>query len=172
VLDLLKQQLSFWLDTKGIKAGNIGTLDGSNMASGVSKMIDEADTTDLRKEQTETFRNSEEDLWNLILKNMHPVWVQNGVIDSMALFTPSAEVDVHYVEPVPIYGRGQLVRDLRDEYSSGFISRRMAVKKLNPQLDEMAVDEWIEEIDTENTVDIEETAQPVIEEKDDDGEDG
>jgi len=44
-------QLAIWLDTRGIKSGSIGDLTVQNASSGISKMIDSADISEIRKMQ-------------------------------------------------------------------------------------------------------------------------
>ncbi len=152
VLNLIEAELSMWMGTKGIRASTIGSLTPENYASGISKIIDEMDTFEARQKQVCYFQKAEQDLWNLVLKHMHPYWVREKLIENRALFTPTAEVTTTFPVQLPLQSRGQLVRDLKDEYQSGFISRERAVQKLNPDLTAEEIQELLLEIDEERSI--------------------
>jgi hypothetical protein len=61
-LTFFKNILAFWLDSKGIDAGSIMQLDSQAMASGLSKAMDELDTTEARKKSISFLANEEKDL--------------------------------------------------------------------------------------------------------------
>lgn len=153
-LELIKSQMAFWLQTKNIRPGTVGDTQGSSFASAISKMVDEADTTDERKKQEEFFHDAEEDLWDLITKYLHPYWVANGSIKKMPLFSPSVEIDVSFNEVIPLINRGDIVRNLQAEVDAGFISRKRAIKKLNEGFTDQDVEDLIQEIDQENSVSV------------------
>lgn len=149
VLGLIQAQLSMWLATKGIRASSIGQLAPDNFASGISKVIDEMDTYEARQKQVSVFEDAEEELWDLTLNYMHPYWKDSGQVDNNATFTPSAEVGVKFAVQLPMQSRGAAVNDLKTEYASGFISRKRAIAKLNPELSDAEIDALILEIDQE-----------------------
>lgn len=149
VLGLIQAQLTMWLSSKGIRAGSVGQLTQDNLASGISKLIDEMDTFEARQRQVTVFQAVETELWDLILNGMHPYWSMTGAIDNNARFTPSAKVQATFAVQLPMQTRGQVVRDLRDEFASGFISRKRAMQKLNPDMAKADIDALIAEIDEE-----------------------
>lgn len=152
VLNLIQSEMSMWLGSKGIKAGSIGQLTPDAAASGIAKMIDEADTYDVRQMQTLVFGNAETELWNLILNAMHPVWVSQGMVDNRQIFTPSASVKARFsIVPVGTQ-RTQLIADQREEYAAGFTTRKRAISTLNPQLTMEQVDELIDEIEIDRNI--------------------
>lgn len=154
-LNLIQSELSFWLNSIGLRAGNIGTLTQESFASGVSKLIDEADTTEARQKQITTFRTAESQLWDLVFNYMHPVWRDRRMIENQAKATPAGEVIVNYAEQIPLGSRGQLVEDQQKEVAAGFTTRKRAIKRLNPKMTDEQIDELIEEIDAERTIEIE-----------------
>lgn len=159
-LELIRSQLAFWLNTRSIKAGAIGDMEGSNLASGISKLIDEADTTEERKKQVEYFSNAEEELWDLVFQHMHPYWVKTNQIENRAIFSPSAYVETVFAEQIPLMNRGELIRDLKDEVDAGFSSKRRAIQKLNPRMTEDEIDQLIKEIDEEDALILPEFSTP------------
>lgn len=152
VLNLIQSQLSIWLSTKGIRAGSIGQLTQDNFASGISKMIDEMDTFEARQKQTTVYQNAEAELWDLTMNYMHPYWSETGAIDNTARWTPTATVATKFAVQLPAQSRGVAVRDLRDEYAAGFISRKRALAKLNPEMTDTEIDILMAEIDAERFV--------------------
>lgn len=173
VLQLIESQLSMWLGTKGIRAGAIGQLSPENLASGISKIIDEMDTFEARQKQVVEFKGAEEQLWDLILNSMHPYWSETGQIDNPARFTPTATVETIFVEQLPTQQRGTIVRDLRDEFTAGFTSRKRAIARLNPTMSDEEIEELIEEIDEERGISPEpqmQEPQPPVEADDEEDE--
>lgn len=168
-LNFIQSELAFWLNTKGIRPGAIGSADAENFVSGISKIVDEMDTVEARKKQIEYFENAEMDLWDLVFNHMHPYWSQRGLIENNTVFTPTALVQTEFLQPTPLETRGDLVANLQAEISAGFISRKRAMKKLNPEMSEDEIEELLEEIDEEKTVEIPE-AEEAGQEKERNGE--
>lgn len=157
VLKLIESELSMWLGTKGIRPGAVGQLTAENFASGISKIIDEMDTFESRQKQVSVYQKIEAELWDLILNHMHPYWVSQGMIENRQLWSGAkAKVKTTFAVQLPMQSRGQVVRDLRDEYASGFITRKGAIMKLNPQMTGEQVDELMAEIDEERGLNIQE----------------
>jgi hypothetical protein len=114
-------------------------------------MIDEGDTVEERKRQVEIFKDVEERLWDLVINYMYPVWVKAQMIETRTLFVSGAKVHTDFPMQLPLTGRGQVVRDLRDEVEAGFMSKREAIKRLNPHLTEREIDQFIAEIDGDDS---------------------
>jgi len=146
VLNLIQSELSMWMGTKGIKSGSVGTLTVDSASSGIAKMIDEADTYEVRQEQTVHFSHAEHELWELIFRYMHPIWVAQGLVENRAMFSPDASVDVKFsVVPVGTQ-RTQLLADQTAEYQAGFTTKARAIAALNPQMTSDQVEALIQEI--------------------------
>lgn len=154
VINLVATELSTWLWTRGIRGGTVGQLSADNFASGISKIIDEMDTFEARQKQVSAFQKVENDYWNLIINNMHPYWISTGQIEQVGSFTPGCEVSTAFAVQLPLQSRGAVVKDLAEEVKSGFISRKRAISKLNPELSDKEVDDLISEIDEENSIDV------------------
>lgn len=149
VLNLIMTELQMYLNTKGIRASTVGNLTPDNAASGISKVIDEMDTFEARQKQVNYFQNGEADLWNLIANHMHPYWAANGLIENKSLFTPTAKIITNFTVQLPMQSRGQVVKDLKEEVASGFITRKKAIMRLNPNLTEDEINTLMSEIDEE-----------------------
>lgn len=149
VLNLIQSEMSMWLGSKGIKSGSIGQLTPDAAASGIAKMIDEADTFDVRQAQTLVFGAGETALWDLILHTMHPIWVSQGLVENRQAFSASATVKARFsVVPVGTQ-RSSLIADQREEVAAGFTTKKRAISTLNPQLTMEQVEELLDEIEAE-----------------------
>jgi hypothetical protein len=147
VLNLIQTELSLWLGSKGIKTGSVGSLNADSAASGIAKVIDEADTFDVRQAQALKFQCAEHELWELILEYMHPVWVAQGLVENRASFTAGASVSTKFaIVPVGTQ-RSALIQEQRDEYAAGFTTRTRAISMLNPQMSLTQVQDLEAEID-------------------------
>lgn len=145
-LNLIQAEMSLWLQTRGIKPGSVGQLTSENFASGISKMIDEMDTSEERQKQVSIYQNVEHELWGLITNHMHPYWRSQNMIDTPLNWTPGVEIRTDFSPQLPLLNRGDIVRDLQSEVAAGFISKKRAIKKLNPRMTDEAIEELLAEI--------------------------
>jgi hypothetical protein len=127
-------------------------MDGSNSASGISKILDEADTYEDRVKQITYFTPAESELWELVLNKMQPYFVNHGMIDNKYLFTQTAKVTTKFPEQKALVSRNETVNTLKTEVDSGFTSRKRAIKKLNPEMTDYEIESFIKEIDEEKTI--------------------
>jgi len=149
VLGLIQSEFAFWLNSRGIRTSAVGEVTTSNFSSGISKLIDEMDTYEITKKQIEYFTNAEKQLWNLVMHHMHPVWVNDKMVDTNALFSPTSEVNVRFLDLVPMVRRADLIKELKEEVAAGFTTRKRAIGSLNPKMTEDEVDVLFDEIEEE-----------------------
>jgi hypothetical protein len=155
VLNLIQSELSLWLGSKGIKTGSVGALAPDSASSGIAKIIDEADTFDVRQAQTVTYSKAEHQLWDMILHKMHPIWVSQGLVENRTIFSSTGEVTTRFsVVPVGTQ-RSQLIQEQRDEYAAGFTTRSRAIAALNPQMTYAQIEELERDIDDERGINLE-----------------
>jgi hypothetical protein len=157
VLNLAATELALWLQSLGIRPGAVGKLDGDNFSSGISKIIDEADILDHQNKQTELYRAFEPNFWDVALKHMHPVWLDNRALDPFAprnLFNMKSEVITVFTKKVPVHSRGALAKDYMVEIDGHLISRKEVMRRLNPELSETKIDEIQKEIDEEKSAEM------------------
>ena len=148
-LNLISSQLAFWLNAKGIRPGSVGDIHGSNFSSGISKMIDEADSVDDRKEQVPFFVDAEEALWSLVIEHLHPVWVNSG-LENRTLFTPGSYVTVTFPEQ-GMRDSTAIIDETLKELSAGLTTKTRALKKINPEMTEQETEQLALEIKQEQT---------------------
>jgi hypothetical protein len=159
VLELIQSQFVFWLNTIGIKPGSIGSLGKDNFASGISKIVDEMDTFEVRQSQVEYFKNAEEDLWCLLFETMQPYWISTGAIEQTGMLSMNAEVCIEFAPQEPMADRAGLVDTLQKEVAAGFNSRWNAIKTLNPRFTDAQVQALIDEIDEERNSGMDQTLE-------------
>lgn len=149
VLDYVKNIFSLWLESRGIKVGSLGSIDGNNAASGVAKIIDEMDTSEMRKVAMEHFKKDEFNLWQLI-KVMHNYWVDHKMLsENKPRFSEQFAVQVTFDEPQPKVNRKELVETISLEVDKGFLDMYSAIEKLYPDLEPDQIDERLERVKTD-----------------------
>jgi len=153
-LNLIASQLAFWLNSRGVRPGSIGDINGTNFSSGISKMIDEADTADDRKEQVPYFKHAEEELWDLVLHKMHPIWSNLGLIENRTFYRPTSTVTVKFPEQLSMQKRSELVKESIEELKAGLTTKKIVLKKLNPEMTDEDIDQLLSEIDTNEVINI------------------
>ena len=106
-LAMVEQLVGLLLTTKNLSVGDVsGKLSTSNAASGVSKMLDSAETTEDRKDQQAFFSNAEKEFWRKFAHNILPVWVNQGRIDKRfaGSFSDDFELSIRFADPRPFIG--------------------------------------------------------------------
>lgn len=150
VLQLIKSQLSMYLSTVGLKGGSVGQLEASSAASGVSKIMDESDATEARKEQTELFRAVEREFWKKFAV-MQEVWSARGKVEKKETISTDdvKEFSIKFAEIKPLetekekYDKMKVARELK------LITKKQALKELYPNLPEDQIQERLEELEEE-----------------------
>jgi hypothetical protein len=149
VLQLIQTELALWLDSKDLKAQGVGTLEASNLASGISKMIDEADTTQAIKSQIEIYREAESELWAK-LGVMHNIWVDQGFLvesDVNKKTDGKLLVNTIFEEPQVVVNEKERIETIKLKEDSGYTSYTAAVSEANPELSMEEVEKLIESIE-------------------------
>lgn len=141
-------QFRLWLQTKGIRPGIItGDL---NSASAVSKIVDEIDTYEARIELCKVFANFEKNFWNLLMHKMHPFWVGTGEIANTTLFSPDVYVEVIFPAMQPMVSKQEKIKNVTDQLDAGLMTRKMAIKELNPLITDDEIEKMLMELDDES----------------------
>jgi hypothetical protein len=154
VVDLIKNELGMWLQSKNIKPGSIGKLDSQNISSGISKMVDEMDTFEDREKQVRFFKPGEELLWRKIAENFHPIWVERGLIDEKKRFSASFEPVVEFVDQRPMFNRTEVLEEVEKEMSLGILDKKRAAQRVNPTQTEEQIDELLADVEAERTIEM------------------
>jgi hypothetical protein len=150
VLTLLAAQISLWLESKGIKPGTIGTLNVQNAASGIAKIIDEADTVENRKDQVMIFRPKDSQLVEIIINNFMPIWKKRPGFKPPAVFyTETIRISTEFPEQRAMVDEGATTDTEIKKLDAGLTTRKRSLKVLNPDMTDEQIDELFNEIEAE-----------------------
>lgn len=137
---------TLWLETKGIRVGSIGSMDGANAASGISKIIDELDVWEIKKKSQQWFQKDEKELWNVKLPKIHNYWIKSGMVipnEVPGLVPDVLDVEVIFKEPTPMQSRKELIEEIKNELEIGTMNKEQAVKLLHPDYDDAKIKETL-----------------------------
>lgn len=148
VLQFIKETFSMWLETRGIRVGSLGHTDGKFNASGISKIIDEMDTSEMVKKGQEKFKRDERKFWRFVAK-MHNYWLDSGQISGLPRLPEDWEVIVEFDEPKPLMNRSEMIDNILKEKDGGIISLKTAIKQLYPDWEEKDIAEEMKQIEDE-----------------------
>ena len=135
VLDFVMNIFIFWLETKGIRVGSIGSVTGSNLASGISKIIDEMDVYSIKKKQMEWFEKDEQELWNEKLPRIHNYWVQSGMVKPATVppvINDVFDVKIEFPAIEPMVSRSEEIANFKSELELRTMTREIVIRKLHP----------------------------------------
>lgn len=145
VIEFVITIFTLWLETKGVRIGSMGQLTSGNLASGISKMIDELDVYEIIKKSQEWFEKDEEELWNIKLPKIHNYWIKSGMVDPSSVpgLMPDTDLDisVEFEEPKPMKSRIEEINEIKAEIELGTMTLEQAIKVLHPEYEQETVDE-------------------------------
>ena len=148
-LQSIQEKIGLWLSSRGLQTqAAAGNATAQNYASGIAKLIDEADAISLYKEQIIFFRHIEEAVWTII-RDIHGFWSDNGLIEESRRFSDGFDPIVQFQIAEPILSEDVLVDILIKELETGLITRKGAIKRLNPEFTAREIDAYLREIRSE-----------------------
>lgn len=152
-LSMIKDIMALWLQTKNIKATNIGSANVDSAASGIALLIQEMDTTEDRRSQARYFEVLEQDYWRK-LATIHNQLASTGQITERRLFSDPAnlKVNVTYGSMKVLETKSDIIKRLGEEINTGLTTKARAIRELNPGMEEKEIDELLEEIKGESPV--------------------
>lgn len=148
VLSLITFTVSEWLTSKGIKPGSIGSLTPDNAASGVSKMVDEADTSFVVNKNRNLLTTAEKQLWQL-LATVHNTLVPADILVIKKGLTDNLKVSVAFPIQLPIKDPAEKRNELKFQLDNKLISYTRALKQAHPDLSDEQIEQLKLEIENE-----------------------
>jgi hypothetical protein len=141
IMEFVSTTFSLWLETKGVRVGSVGSANGSNLSSGISKIIDEMDVWELKKKSQYWFKKDEEELWNEKMPKIHNYWIKSGLLNPsmippMMPENQDPEIYVEFEAPRPMISRTEEISQVKAELELGTMTLEQAVKKLHPDMDD------------------------------------
>ena len=144
-LQSIQEKLGLWLSSKGLRPNNTSSIQGNstNYASGIAKIIDEADAIAIYKEQIILFRSFEADFWYL-MSILHNFWLSSDALaEETRGLSSTFDPIISFTIAEPTYSEDVLVDVLIKEISSGLITKADAIKRLNPEFTDGEVREYM-----------------------------
>lgn len=154
-LQLVEFQLSGYFSSIGIKTSTVGSMMPGREASGFAKAMDEGDVTAERKVQTEVFKSFERRLWEKIAI-IQDYWSSKGVVDDKRKFSKKfvETFSVQFGEMKHLVTQAEKLEKVKTLYNDlKLMSRRQAIKELNPEFTPEQVDQYLEELEEDVTKD-------------------
>lgn len=148
VIGLIEFFISQWLEGKGIKPGSAGNTGSASATSAVSKIVDEADTTQVVQANRIILVKAEKQLWAVIGKMQDTLYTTNLLAYSKGVTTPfavSVSFPIQQIITNPTESREQLKFQLENK----LISFKRALKQAHPDLTEEEIVELQKEIEEE-----------------------
>lgn len=143
-------QVSLYLDSKGVPTGAIGKVDGQNHQSGISKIIDMMDTTDLREKQTKVYSRFEWDYFNRFMHFMNPIWInETEYMGDRHSYNGATSVVTTFPIQRPLINRMEVINEVEKEMKLGLMTKESALKRLNPNATDEDIQKMLEDLEAE-----------------------
>ena len=143
VMKLVSDQILMWLDTKGLKTGNVGQVEAS--ASGIAKAIDEADATSIRQKQLLTWADAEMNFWSLITL-LHSEWTKSNRLTQKS-FSTNVEIETTFQEQKPVINKLELLNEIEKEQKLGLTTPEISLRKYYPDKTDEEIQELLTKIE-------------------------
>ena len=155
-LQLIQFQFSAYLASEGIQTGSIGSMMPGREASGFAKAMDEGDTTQVRKEQSEFYRHVEKSLWKK-LKAAQNAWSSMNLVKESRQFTEGFidSFSIKFAEMKLLKTDSEKLDETKKWVDLQLMTPKQAIKFLKPDLTDKQVDAWVSEIDSHNKEQLE-----------------
>lgn len=142
VVQFVVNMFVLWLETKGVRVGSIGNIDGGNAASGIAKIVDEMDVNSIRSKSMKWFKRDEEELFNRVLPKLSRYWVQAGMVQASEIpsLIEAPVITVEFAEPEPMQSRAALIADIKAELDMETMTQEQAIAKLHPDMSQEDID--------------------------------
>lgn len=171
VLDLLEFIVSMLLTTNDLSVSTIKTsLNAQNAASGIAKLVDNAESMEDREDQQEYFKDLESQIFTKLHKNLIPVWQQQRLLspDFMKNFSESFDYVVLFPEPKIMHTLEDRIRIAKMRKDAGFSTLRRELEFIYSDLDSEDIDKLEKEI-LDNKMDDVQSISNEMNDMDEDG---
>jgi hypothetical protein len=143
--------LGMLLSTKSLKSNSMQALDVNDLASGVSKVLDSAESTEDKTEQQNYFVEAEQELFAR-LKRQIPVWSEAGLIlpkYRTLTLSEDFELTLRFAMPKPLQSEKETVETEKLKLENKFTTRTRALAVVNSDLSSEEVEQLELEIEKE-----------------------
>lgn len=149
VLALIAFTVSEWLSCSGIKPGSVGSLTADNAASGISKIVDESETSAVVDKNRILLVKAEKTLWQLI-SIIHNSLLDTGLLLQTKGLSNPINVSISFPVQQPIKDPNEARTDLKFKLENKLTSYVRALKTANPDMSEAEIIALKAEIELES----------------------
>jgi hypothetical protein len=149
VLSLITFTLSAWLESKGIKPGSSGNVSNNSPESAVSKLVDEADTSQVVANNRTMLTKAEKALWKLI-GVMHNALVGSERLKIQTGVSNPLHVSIAWAIQKPVTDPQEKRDELKFQLENKLTSYDRALKQAHPDLTDEEIQKLKAEIEQEN----------------------
>jgi hypothetical protein len=148
IMQFIQSVFILWLETKGIKVGSVGSMDGNNSASGIAKIIDEMDAYNVVKKSAMWFEYDEQEFWNEKLPKIHNYWIKSGQINPAKFPSLMPDIDydvtITFEKPEPMISKKELLENTKQELEMKTMTLKQAIEALHPKYTEEEINEVLD----------------------------
>jgi len=150
VLEFVEKLVAWLLTTNNLTPAQM-TGEIQVGASGISKMLDQVESTEDIERQQKFFKEAEKKLWDIFAHDMLPYWLEKGIINKECTekFSPEFEINILFPERKPMLSEKEKIENIKAKLDAGFMTMKAAIQELNPELEAGEVDDLILEIQNE-----------------------
>lgn len=148
MLNTVLALVSLLLTTKNLQAGAISDqMGGGAAASGISKMLDSAESVEDKKDQQSFFYKAEQNLFRK-LRILMQYWKETRQLhpDFDFELPEDFQVNISFQEPRALMTENEKIDNSKKKLDSGFTTIKRELQNLNPDLDQDAIEELYKEI--------------------------
>jgi hypothetical protein len=151
ILQLITNILSTLLSTKGLSVSTIATsISVNDPVSGVSKMLDNAESIEDQRDQQQYFYDAEIRLWSLIADNLMPVWRQmNLIADVNKEFSQTFDIDIQFQKPKVMESDKEKLEVAKMKLDMKLSTKERELKLLYPTMTNDEIQTLLQEIKDE-----------------------
>jgi hypothetical protein len=132
----------------------VGDASAESFSSGVSKIIDEMDTSEERGKQVGYYQAAEHELWDLEAE-LDDYWRRTGQLNTTMIkgtWPKGAKVITNFAEQLPNVRRSEVVNTIRSEIDLGLEHRKGALRRLEPHMTDKEIEDKLKEVDEARVV--------------------
>lgn len=157
VLKYVESIVSILLSSKGLRSSAISTnLSPDASASGIAKMIDNAELVEERKEQYGVFYKFEHDLWFKMSKILIPYWQESGKLNLSipVTFSDTFDISVQFKEPSVSITDKEKIELSKMRLDAGLSTKLMELKTIYPDKTEEELQNILLEIESQKPAQV------------------
>ena len=150
---VVQDLIGLLLTTNDMSVNSIGgSASAKNITSGFQALIEMSDTLEVVEQQKPILKQAEKDAWKHIAAWHNWLFEMNALDEeerALGQFSDDFEIEISYRDAKPIESEQEKVATVKDLRALKLLTRKDAVRKLNPDLSDDQIEEKLHELDEE-----------------------